>query len=105
MFRPHTKPKPQQTWKTVFALLCVLLVLAFGTIQAVHVHTAGDVSHPDCALCATAHLAVQFVAPAVILHVASITTAVETASPTARSKTFNTFALFTRPPPVDAASA
>ena len=94
------KPKQQTTWSIVLALLCVLLVVACGTIQAVHVHPAGDISHSDCALCATAHLAVQVVSPAVTVFTAAIVAAVETATPVARNTTFSTYALFTRPPPV-----
>jgi hypothetical protein len=101
----RVKPKQQTTRRIVLALLCVLLVIVCGTIQAVHVHPAGEISHADCALCATAHLAVQVVQPAVTLFVTPIVVVVETAAPRVRSTTFSTFALFTRPPPVDVASA
>ena len=102
---PSSKPKQQGTWRVVLALLCVLLVIACGTIQVVHVHPDGDISHADCALCATAHLAVQVVPAAVTLFAAPIVAAVETAAPIAQSTTVSTFALFTRPPPADAVCA
>ncbi len=98
-------PKPQGTSRVFLALLCVLLVVTCGTIQAAHMHPAGDISHADCALCATAHLAVQVVLPAVAVFVAPVISAVETLAPAVRSTTIDTFALYTRPPPVDAFSA
>ncbi len=48
-------------------LLCIALVVAVGTIQAVHVHPQDDLAHSDCALCVTAHLAVQVAEPPVTL--------------------------------------
>jgi hypothetical protein len=80
----------------------MLLVLATGTIQAVHSHPVSDISHADCALCVAAHVAVDVAPPPVTLIVACVVSAVEVFDPPTRTKTFSTFALFTRPPPVDA---
>jgi hypothetical protein len=94
-------------WRLLLSLLCISLVVACGTIQVVHVHTQGDLSHhPDCALCATAHLSVQLAETSVTLHhVAPVISAVEAfVAPTA-TRTISTFALFTRPPPVDVVPA
>ncbi|MDQ2835769.1 MAG: hypothetical protein M3Y50_18890 [Acidobacteriota bacterium] len=91
--------------RILLALLCVLLVVACGTIQAAHMHPVGDVSHADCALCATAHLAVQVVQPAMMLFAARVSSPVETLAPPVRRSTFTTFALYTRPPPADLFSA
>jgi hypothetical protein len=85
----------------LLAVLCIVLVVACGTIQAVHVHPNGDLSHADCPLCATAHSAVQIVEPPVSLHVAPVVAIIEAFLPTVPPRTFFTFALFTRPPPVD----
>jgi hypothetical protein len=95
----------QSPWKLLLALLCISLVIACGTIQAIHVHPDGDLSHSDCPLCATAHVAVQVVEPPVALHVAPIVSTVEPFVPAVPSQTLKTFALFTRPPPADALSA
>lgn len=95
----------QSLWRLLLALLCIVLVLASGTIQAVHSHPDGDVSHADCSLCATAHVAVQVASPVVSVSFSPLVSRVEVVSkpPAVRSQT--TFALFTRPPPVDAVSA
>ncbi len=86
-------------------LLCMLLVLATGMIQAVHSHPVGDISHADCALCVTAHVAVEVAQPPVTLTVALVISSIESFDPLIRTKTFFTFALFTRPPPVDSVLA
>jgi hypothetical protein len=95
----------QTPWKLFLALLCIGLVLACGTIQAVHVHPDGDISHADCPLCATAHVAVQVVVPPVTLHIAPVVEMVEALIPALRPKALSIFALFTRPPPADAVLA
>jgi hypothetical protein len=105
VFSLRPKPNAQGSWRILLALLCVLLVLATGTIQAVHSHPVGDISHADCALCVTAHVAVEVAQPPVALVVASVVSAVEVFDPSTRTKTFFTFALFTRPPPVDSVLA
>jgi hypothetical protein len=78
------------------------LVIACGTIQVVHVHPQGDFSHSDCALCATAHVSVQLAETPVTMHrIVPVITAFEAfVAPTA-TQTLSTYALFTRPPPVD----
>jgi hypothetical protein len=105
VFRPGPKPNVQSSWRVFLALLCVLLVLATGTIQAVHSHPVGEISHADCALCVTAHVAIEVVQPPVTLAVASVVSAIEVFDPLTRTKTFFTFALYTRPPPVDSVLA
>ncbi|WP_158792538.1 hypothetical protein [Granulicella sp. L60] len=101
MFNPGAKPSQTSQWRLLLAFLCLILVVACGTIQAVHVHPDGDISHADCSLCVTAHLAAQVAVPTVMLFVAPIIAAVETYRPCTRAGTFSTFALFTRPPPAD----
>jgi hypothetical protein len=91
----------QSKWRLVLALLCVALVVACGTIQAVHVHPQGDISHTDCSLCITAHVAVQVAEQPVALHVAPVVSVIEALVAPAVPQTLSTFALFTRPPPVD----
>jgi hypothetical protein len=88
-------------WRLLLSLLCIGLVVACGTIQAVHVHPQGDLSHSDCALCVTAHVSVQLAQSAVTLHhVTPVISAVEAFVARTPTQTISTFALFTRPPPV-----
>jgi hypothetical protein len=90
-------------WSLLLSLLCISLVVACGTIQVVHVHPQGDFSHADCALCVTAHVSVQLAQSAVTLHhVAPVISAIEAFVAPTPNQTISTFALFTRPPPVDA---
>jgi hypothetical protein len=103
--RQSSNTESKSPWKLVLALLCIALVIACGTIQAIHVHADGDLSHADCPLCATAHVAVQVVEPPVTLHVAPVISLVEAYLPAIPSRTLSIFALFTRPPPVDALAA
>ncbi len=101
-----SKPKVQSSWRLLLALLCISLVVAFGTIQAVHVHPQGDLSHSDCALCITAHLGVQVAeTPVTLHHVAPVVSRVEALVAPSLTQTLSTFALFTRPPPADSVLA
>ena len=93
-------------WRLLLSLLCISLVVACGTIQAVHVHPQGDLSHSDCALCVTAHVSVQMAeSPVTLDHVAPVVSAVEALVAPTPAQTISTFALFTRPPPVDVVPA
>jgi hypothetical protein len=99
------KPNVLSSWRFIFALLCISLLVLGGTVQAVHSHPQGDVSHADCALCATAHVVAQVAAPSVTLHITTVVSFVEAFIPPTRSSTLSTFALFTRPPPANAIPA
>lgn len=96
-----SRSKVQSSWRLLLALLCISLIIACGTIQAVHVHPQGDISHSDCPLCAVAHVSVQIAEPAVLLHVSPVVSIVEASVAPPLSQNVSTFALFTRPPPVD----
>jgi hypothetical protein len=96
-----SRSKVQSTWRLLLALLCISLIIACGTIQAVHTHPVGDISHADCPLCAVAHVSVQIAEPAVLLHVAPVIAVVEASVAPQLTHNVSTFALFTRPPPVD----
>ena len=98
---PGSRSKVQSTWRLLLALLCISLVIACGAIQAIHVHPQGDISHSDCPLCATAHVSVLVAEPPVVLHVAPVVSLVETFVVQTPVQNVSTFALFTRPPPVD----
>ena len=89
-------------WRLLLSLLCITLVVACGTVQAVHVHPQGDISHSDCALCVTAHVSAQVAQSTVTLHhVAPVISTVEAFAAPTPAQTISAFALFTRPPPVD----
>lgn len=106
MNNPGSRSKVQSAWRLLLALLCISLVIACGTIQVVHVHPQGDISHSDCPLCATAHIGVQVAEPPpVVLYVAPVVSLVEALIPLTLPQDFLTFALFTRPPPVDSVLA
>jgi hypothetical protein len=106
MNNPGSKSKVPSAWRLLLALLCISLVIACGTIQVVHTHPQGDISHADCPLCATAHVGVQVAEPPpVVLHVAPVVSVVEAVVPPMLTQDFFTFALFTRPPPVDSVLA
>ena len=91
-------------WTLILSLLCIALVLLAGTLSVAHGHEQGDVSHADCGLCATAHVAVQLASTPALLMVAQVFTRVDTFEPVCRTKTLSRFALFTRPPPDQASS-
>jgi hypothetical protein len=100
-----SRSKVQSAWRLLLALLCISLVIACGTIQVVHVHSQGDISHADCPLCATAHVGVQVAEAPVALHIAPVVSVVEAVVAPTLTQDFFTFALFTRPPPVDSVLA
>lgn len=56
-----SKPRPRSSWVTLLGIVCVALVLMVGIVQVVHSHPSGH-PDPDCALCVTAHQAIQVVA-------------------------------------------
>jgi hypothetical protein len=97
----RSKQNMHGSWRILLTLLCIFLVFVCGTIQVVHVHPNDNLSHTDCALCLTAHMAVQVASPAVTLHISPVVSLVEALSAPARIRDLSTFALFTRPPPVD----
>lgn len=101
MGRIRSRSNAPASWGIFLAFLCVVLVVVCGTIQLVHTHPQGDVSRADCALCATAHVVVQISAPSVTLRVTPVVAMLEAPAPPVRFGIFSTFALFTRPPPVD----
>ncbi|MGB9030789.1 MAG: hypothetical protein WCC27_11770 [Acidobacteriaceae bacterium] len=92
------------SWVSILGILCIALVLTTGILSVTHSHPSGQIDH-DCALCFTAHQAIQ---------VAVIVTAFVTARSTARPirERFDplprqrfVLKLANRPPPVPAAFA
>ncbi len=91
----------QSSWRFLLALLCICLVVIGGTVQAVHVHPQGDITHSDCSLCVTAHMGLQVAQHVVVLYVTTVASAVEAVAAPSLKESSPTFALFTRPPPAD----
>jgi len=56
-----SKLRANSTWIALVGIICVALILMIGVVQVVHSHPSGRID-PDCALCITAHQAVQVVA-------------------------------------------
>lgn len=86
------------------AAVCVLLVVVFGTVQAAHIHADG-VEHPDCTLCASAHITVQLAQTPAPAPVARVVARVELLPPAVLPSGFTAFSHFTRPPPAEALPA
>ena len=96
------KPRGMRVWTLTLALLCIGLVVFGTTLQVAHSHPDHVASHADCALCVVAHGTAVAAAPAITLVTATLVSQVEAAVPAMRTATPLGFALFTRPPPVDA---
>jgi hypothetical protein len=99
-----SKLRARSSWIALIGMVCVALVLMVGIVQVVHSHPSGH-PDPDCALCVTAHQAIQVVA-LITLDISS--QPVEHVSPEPDiqlpSRSFF-FRLDCRPPPAESASA
>src|ERR1700721_1483347 len=91
-------------WIALGFLCCTLLVFT-SIVQVGHTHAENQAVQSDCALCHTAHLVVQPSIPQSLPHIVLIVVAVTTALQPIRTRHLSIFSLFTRPPPVDLASA
>ena len=96
---PRSRLSKTVNGRLLLAIFCVLLVLFGATVQAVHTHPDGDVSHADCSLCAASHLVAQVVEQPLPVVAAVVVGTVERDTPLAGHDAVKTFALFTRPPP------
>jgi hypothetical protein len=54
------------SWVSILGILCIALVLTTGILSVTHTHANGQINH-DCALCFTAHQAVQIAVIVTIL--------------------------------------
>jgi hypothetical protein len=103
MHYKQAKDHVRRPWKLALTLCCALLLVFGATVQVAHVHTAADVSHAGCALCATAHVVISLAAPVTVpLPVRQMAAPVVDLQPTF-ARRFLHFSLYTRPPPVDIA--
>jgi hypothetical protein len=86
-------------WRLLLALVCVLLVVVSGTVQAAHSHSDGSANHSDCSLCAVSHVTVQLVQMPTPAPAITVIARIEAIAPSFTPSVLSTFALFTRPPP------
>jgi hypothetical protein len=89
----------------VLGFLCCALIIFGGIVQLVHTHPDGQAVQSDCALCHTAHLAVQPAVPQSLPRTVAVVARVSTALQPIRAQFFFVFSLFTRPPPVQTANS
>jgi hypothetical protein len=81
------------------SIVCVLLVLFVGAAQALHSHSAGEVTNPGCSLCAVSHVT------AIAVPVPTIAVTAEAVSPVTPPDVvtvpnrFFYVSLYVRPPP------
>ena len=88
-------------WSILLAVVCLLLVVVAGTVQVAHTHAGSAVNHADCSLCVAAHATVQVATSAAPGAAVAVLAALESAFQPTLPAALSTFALFTRPPPVD----
>ena len=84
----------------VLAFFCCALITLGGIVQVVHTHPDGQAIQSDCALCHTAHLAVQPSVPQPLPHIVFVAARISAGPQPVRTQFFFNFSLFTRPPPV-----
>jgi hypothetical protein len=89
----------------VLGFLCCALVIFSGVVQVGHTHADGQAVQSDCAICHTAHLAVQPAVPQSLPRTVFVVASESTALQPIRAQAFFVLSLFTRPPPVDIAFA
>ena len=88
-------------WQLLVGVLCIALIMVGGVVAATHSHSDGEVTHQDCGLCVTAHMAIQVAVSVTQVCVAQVFTQVEVSNPAPSFQFAPQFALFSRPPPAD----
>jgi hypothetical protein len=88
-------------WRVLLGVLCISLVMLGGILSVTHSHSHSEVSHQDCGLCVTAHMAVQVAVSVTHVFVSEVFTRIEASQPLASHDFTPQFALFSRPPPAD----
>jgi hypothetical protein len=87
-------------WRVALVLGCALLLIFGSTLQITHTHSAAELSHAGCALCATAHAVISPANPVAVLFTARRTAAPVIDQQTAIAYQLLNFSLYKRPPPV-----
>jgi len=89
----------------VLGFFCCALITLGGIVQVGHTHADGRAVQSDCALCHTAHLAVQPSVPQSLPRTVFVVATISAAPQPIRTQFFFVFALFTRPPPAQTANS
>ena len=96
-----TTSRLQVQLRVVLGVFCLLLIVLGSVVSVTHSHAHEDISHQDCGLCVTAHMAVQVAVTVSQVCVTQVFTRVETSQPVARPQVTPQSVLFSRPPPAD----
>lgn len=100
----RSRLRARSSWIALIGTVCVALVLMVGIVQVAHNHPSGH-PDPDCALCVTAHQAIQIVA-LITLDVSSQQVEHFSPEPARRLPRHSFFfRLDCRPPPAESALA
>jgi hypothetical protein len=86
-------------WRILLGVVCIALIMVGGVVSVTHTHSQREISHQDCGLCVTAHMAVQIAVTVTQVCVAQVFNRVEASRPVAAHDFVPQFALFSRPPP------
>jgi hypothetical protein len=101
MLGKYTTSRSRSPWRVLLGVLCIALIMIGGVVSVTHTHSQDEISHQDCGLCVTAHMAVQVAVTVTQVCVAQVFTRVEAFRPIASHDFAPQFALFSRPPPAD----
>lgn len=101
MLANFTTARKRAPWRLLVGVLCIALLMVGGVLSATHSHSHGEVSHQDCGLCVTAHMAVQVAVSVTAVQVTTVFSRVEAVRPVSAHDFTPQFALFCRPPPAD----
>jgi quinol-cytochrome oxidoreductase complex cytochrome b subunit len=94
-----TPSRMRSPWRIVLGVVCIALIMVGGLVSATHTHSQREITHQDCSLCVTAHMAVQVAVTVTQVCVAQVFTRVEASRPIVAHDFTPQFALFSRPPP------
>jgi len=98
--RSTSTSEPRRKRGFFLGLICIALLLIAGVAQVAHSHLSDCVTHQDCALCATAHLSFAAPVPVTLPAVSEYSALLELRASAAPPRSFFTFSLYIRPPPV-----
>jgi hypothetical protein len=99
MLGKYTASSMRSRWRILLGVVCIALIMVGGLVSVTHTHSQREITHQDCGLCVTAHMAIQVAVTVTQVCVAQVFTRVETSRPVASHDFIPQFALFSRPPP------
>jgi len=104
MLERTLNPRKRRLLWGALGFLCIVLIVFSGIVQVAHTHADGQV-HSDCALCHVARAVVQPSVQQSLPHTVRLIATISAALQPIRPKRLFAFALYIRPPPVQAARA